>query len=175
MLFPAKNFISLLSDYIKIDNKDIIINSIKNIFNVIKREEKNNRDNKVYLYLLKLKPEFVKEIEKMKEEINKGEINNINAGNKRIKNKEQLELFSGTNKSEENMKIIKFKWSENNKLLFNILLEHIYTSSELIKKDILKEEKFQKFSRNYLFDLDTSLSGLNCILHVYPSYIYLTI
>ena len=47
-----ENFISLLSDYIKIDNKDIIINSIKNIFNVIKREEKNSRDNKVYLYLL---------------------------------------------------------------------------------------------------------------------------
>ena len=165
-----ENFISLLSDYVKIDNEDIIINSIKNIF--IKREQKNIIDKNLYLYFLKLKPEFVEEIEKMKEEINKGEINK-NEFKKKIKNKEELNLSKGVSKFEEKGKIIKFKWSENNKELFNNLLEHIYTTCELIKKDILKEEKFQKFSRNYLFDLDTSLSGLNCILHVYPSFIYL--
>ena len=161
-----ENFVELCSDYVKIDNKDIFINSVKNIFDIMKKENK---------YLLKLKPELEKEIEKMKEEINKGE-KNQKKEKKNLKKRGDLILSNESiekNNFEEKIKNIKFKWSEDVKILFNILLEHICNTCDLIKEDISKEEKYQKFSRNYIFDLDTSLSGLNCILHIYPSFIYL--
>ena len=162
----VENFVELCSDYLKKDNKDIFINSIKNVFDIIKKENK---------YLLKLKPELEKEIEKMKEEINKGEKNQKKEKKNMIKGKDLILSNESIEKNnlEEKIKNIKFKWTEDIKILFNILLEHICNTCDLIQEDILKEEKYQKFSRNYIFDLDTSLSGLNCILHIYPSFIYL--
>ena len=158
------NFIDLCSDYIKIDNCDIFINSIKAYFDIIEKEEKNN--NKIYL--VRLKQENRTELEKLKEEIKKGEakIKEKNKENNGVKDNIEDNF-------EEKMKNTKFNWSERNKYLFNILLNHICKTSELINEDIIKREKYQKFSRNYLFDLDTTLSGLNCILHAYPSFINL--
>ena len=153
-----ESFIELFSDYIKLDNKDIFINSIKNIFNIIQREKDAQK-----IFLLKIKPEYEKDIEIIKEEINNGEDNK--------KNKEKNIIKNNENNNNENNIII--NWSENNKILFNMLLEHIYKTSIKIKEDIIKQEQYEKFSRNYLFDLDTSLCGLNCILHIYPSYINL--
>ena len=146
------NFIELFSDYITLDNKNIFINSIKNIFNIIIKEENNNNE----IYILRLKSQYENDIIKIKEDIN----NNIN-------------ININKNNLEENIKEIKYKYSEENKILFNILLNHIYKTTELIKEDIKKKQKYQKFIRNYLFDLNTLLTGLNCILHIYPSFIYL--
>ena len=117
---------------------------------------------------MRLKGENKNEVEKLKEEIKKVE------AKIKEKNKENNEIKENIEYNfEEKMKNTKFNWSERNKYLFNIFLNHICKTSELINEDIIKKEKYQKFSRNYLFDLDTTLSGLNCILHTYPSFIYL--
>ena len=169
-----QNFVILCSDYLKDDNKDIFINSIKKMFDII--------INKSNFYILKLKPQFEKEVEKIKEEIYKGDINQNQTKKKILDNKinDNKEIISSKNSSDkekinikEKIENIKDIWSEQNKILFNMLLDHICNTSKLINKDIEKQEKYQKFKRNYLFDLDTSLIGLNCILKVYPSYIYL--
>ena len=171
-----ENFIDICNEFIKEDNKDIFINTIKNLFNIIEKEEnfdknkdKDKENNKIYL--LRLKPEFNKDIEIIKEKIKKGEINTNTNVNNIKKEKEELII--------SNKEIIKNNLfnniSEKNKILFNILLYHIYKTSEIINKSIPKKEKYQKITRNYLFDLDTNLSGLNTIISIYPSFLYLII
>ena len=48
---------------------------IKIIENEIVEEKKANQEDDNKIYLLRLKPEYNKEIENIKEEINKGELN----------------------------------------------------------------------------------------------------
>ena len=249
-----EGFIDLCKDYIKIDNKDIFVNTIKKLFFIVqkeknenkeeekdkeekdkdkeekdkkekekdkdkeekdkkekekdkeeeikeekkeeeikekkineKEENKDDKDNKIYL--LRLKLEYQKEIENIKEELNKGELNQkdkeddfkpkksktnkskINnntekiSSNKSSKNKKQS--------FEEKIKTIEKLYSDKNKTLFYTLLRHIWKTSSIISEDIFKGKKYEKYSRNYLFDLDTSLSVLNCILHIYPCYLSL--
>ena len=71
------------------------------------------------------------------------------------------------------MRSISQLYSDKNKSIFYTLLKHIWKTSSTLSEDIAKPTKYQKFSRNFLIDLDTSISALNCILHIYPTYLSL--
>ena len=152
------------------------------------KDMKDNIINNNKIYLLRLKPEYQKEIDSIKEELKKGEINQKEEDilkskkSKTTKSKpNNTQEKTSSNKSsktkklsfEEKMKNISILYSEHNKSLFNFLLRHIWKTSSILEEDIFKGNKYQKFSRNFFFDLDILLSGLNCILHIFPSYLYL--
>ena len=87
--------------------------------------------------------------------------------------KAQQPIISNKKKLEEQMEQISQLFSETNKTIFHYLLKHIWGAALKIEKDIEKNEKFQKFSRNYIIDLDTSLIALTNILYSFPSYLSL--
>ena len=165
-----EGFIELCKDYIKTDNKDIFINSIKKLFFIIEKEksknnnekekneekdkeknkEENKEDNKIIntnndkIYLLRLKPEYQKEIDMIKEDLNKCEINKkqkeeVVSKQKKSKiskskntNNNTAEKISSNKSSknkklsfEEKMRNNAVLYSERNKSLFFTLLRHI--------------------------------------------------
>jgi hypothetical protein len=177
------------SDFIKMDNNDEYENAIKKLFNIVEKEIKGNNstgENKK-IYLLRLKEEFRKEVDNMRNEINKYNHKSKNNDIKLRKRKTSLSLkrkeshlstkaskkIKVKNILEEKIKKMEKLWSENNKSLFYTLLKHIWKTSTLIGENVTKNQKFSKFARNYIIDLDSSLSALNCILHSFPSYISL--
>ena len=190
------DFIGLCSDYINTGNNYKFENVIKKLFYITEKQffysdkDKNDFDNtkeNKKIYYLKLKEEFHKEIDNIKNELNKYNHEEKSDEFKSKKNKLSLSFRKKdshlSNKSskkikgkvliEEKKKKFENFWSERNKSLFYTLLKHIWKTSTLIGEEVNKEKIFQVFSRNYIIDLDSSLSGLNCILHIFPSYISL--
>ena len=167
----------------ELEEKEII----KIIENEIVEEKKEKQEDDNKIYLLRLKPEYNKEIENIKEELNKGELNKNEdvdiktKKNKNIKSKNNEKISSNKSSKtkklsfDEKIKNIEKLYSERNKTILYSLLKHIWKTSTIINEDILKGNKYKKFSRNFIFDLDTLLSGLNCILHIYPSYLSIII
>ena len=199
------DFTDLCSDYIKTDNNDMFENVIKKLFiieekeiinneNVNENKKENNNDNNnkekddnanKKIYILKLREEYHKDIESIKNELNKYNHEEKNEL-KQKKNKPSFSLkkkdshYSSKSKkmkgkilSDEIFKKFEKFWSERNKSLFYTLLRHIWKTSTLISEEITKNKTFSTFSRNFIIDLDSSLAGLNCILHIYPCYISL--
>ena len=97
-----EGFVDFCKDYIKIDNKDIFVNTIKKLFFIVSKEkiedkedkdkekekekdkekeekekekEKEEKEENEKIYILRLKPEYQKEIDNIKEELNRGELN----------------------------------------------------------------------------------------------------
>ena len=87
--------------------------------------------------------------------------------------KTQQQILNTKKKMEEQMEQISQLFSDTNKSIFHYLLKHIWGAASKIEKDIEKNEKFKKFSRNYIIDLDTSLIALSNILYSFPSYLSL--
>ena len=183
------DFNAFCSDFIKMDNNDEYENAIKKLFNIVEKEAKGNNlagENKK-IYILRLKEEFRKEVDSMRNEINKYNHKSKNNDLKLRKRKTSLSLkrkeshlstkaskkIKVKNILEEKIKKMEKLWSENNKSLFYTLLKHIWKTSTLIGENVTKNQKYSKFARNYIIDLDSSLSALNCILHSFPSYISL--
>ena len=183
------DFIDLCSEFIKLDNNTAYENAIKNLFNIVEKEVKNNdfpEENKT-IYFLRLKEEFHKDVDNIKNEINKYNHKGKNTDIKTKKSKLSFSLkkkdshissksskkLKGKNVIEEKIKKVEQLWSERNKSLFYTLLKHIWKTSTLIGEEVSKNKKYKKFSRNFIIDLDSSLSALNCILHSYPVYISL--
>ena len=181
------DFNSFCSDFIKMDNNDEYENAIKNLFNIVEKEAKgkdSTGENKK-TYSLRLKEEFRKEVDNMRNEINKynhkGKNNDLKLRKRKtslsLKRKES-HLSTKASKKIKNKAIIEEKikkmeklWSEKNKSIFYTLLKHIWKTSTLIGENVTKNQKFSKFARNFIIDLDSSLSALNCILHSFPSYL----
>jgi hypothetical protein len=186
------DFTNLLIDFIKIDNNKHFENVILKLFNIIEKEikssdkDKNTENEKKYF--LRLKEEYQKEVDNIRNELNK--YNHHKEKNNEIKTKKTKTSFSLKKKDshmssksskkmkgkiliEEKIKKMEKLWSERNKSLFYTLLKHIWKTSTLIGEDVTKNKTYQTFSRNYIIDLDSSLVGLNCILHSYPSFISL--
>ena len=192
------DFIDLCSDYIKSGNNTMFENVIKKLFIIIEKEiqdnenenENDNNDKKENkkIYLLRLKEEYHKDIENIKNELNKY---NKEKNNELKSKKSKLSVSlrkresNYSNKSskklkgkiiiEEKIKKVQKLWSERNKSLFYTLLKHIWKTSTLIGEEVTKNQIYSTFSRNFIIDLDSSLAGLNCILHIFPSYLSLLI
>ena len=198
-----EDFIDLCSDYIKADKNDIFEIVIKKLFIIEEKEIVNNdNENNIEkdinkdildedngnkkIYNLKLKEEYHKDIEEIKNELNK--YNHEEKDELKLKKnklsfslkKKESQLSRQSSKKAKNKIIVdeifkKFEkfWSERNKSLFYTLLKHIWKTSTLISEDIAKNRTFSTFSRNFIIDLDSSLAGLNCIIHIYPCYISL--
>ena len=82
------------SDFIKMDNNDEYENAIKKLFNIVEKEIKGNNstgENKK-IYLLRLKEEFRKEVDNMRNEINKYNHKSKNNDIKLRKRKTSLSL-----------------------------------------------------------------------------------
>ena len=173
-------FLDLCSDYIKTDNNIIFKKVIEKLFYIVEKtkkpkdKEKENKDEKDGNYekeiYLRLKEEYHKDIENIKKELKSN--HDSKSKKKSLSNKSSKKIKGKIVIDEKIIKIEKF-YSERNKSIFFTLLKHIWKTSTLIGEDVAKNKIYSKFSRNFMIDLDTSLVGLNCILHIYPSYLSL--
>ena len=187
------DFTDICSDFIKTENNSIFENVTQKLFYIVEKEIKNNesktndKSENQKIYFLRLKEEYHKEVDNIRNEINKYNHKEKNTELKTKKSKMNLSfrkkdshMSSKSSKKlkgkvliEDKIKKMEKLWSERNKSLFYTLLKHIWKTSTLLGEDVTKDKTYKVFSRNFIIDLDSSLVGLNCILHSYPSYLSL--
>ena len=154
-----EDFIFLFSDYAQ--NYDVLFKrAFSNLFNIEEVEKKQKqskiwKNNKTNIQRVILLKSNYKEKEKnLKNDLNIS-CDIMKHNKEKLKNKSQL------------LKQIYQNLLENNKLIFHQLIKHIWICIVKIRKNSEKNIN----TKNYMIDLDTSLTALISILHSFPSYI----